>query len=144
MELKEVFTVVGKPGLYRYIANATQGIIMESLIDGKRSRVDMSANVSSLAEIAMYTNDGEFPLWKIFTAMQEHRDAILAIDKKTPKKTVIELFEKVLPNYDADRVYESNIRKAFKWFAILSELGMTDFTVTLPDQPDESHAKSDE
>lgn len=133
MELKDVFTIVGKPGLYRYVANATHGLIMESLIDGKRLKVDMSANVSTLAEIAIYTTEGEFPLWKVFNAMRDHHDEVYAIDKSTPKDTVVALFAKVLPNYDANRVYESNMRKAFRWFVLLTDKGMTDFTVKDPE-----------
>ena len=85
MELKEVYTVVGKPGLYRYVANAPHGIIMESLLDKKRLRVDMSANVSTLAEIAIYTSEGEFPLWKVLNAMRTYQKEIYAIGKTTTK-----------------------------------------------------------
>lgn len=132
MELKEVFTIVGKPGLFRYVANAAQGIIMESLLDGKRQRVDMSANVSTLAEIAIYTTEGEYPLWKVLNAMLAHRDAVLAIDKSSPKETVVALFAQIVPNYDTGRVYESNMRKIFRWFTLLSGKGMDDFTVKDP------------
>lgn len=138
MELKEVFTIVGKPGLYRYVANATHGIIMESLLDGKRARVDMSANVSTLAEIAIYTLEGEYPLWKVFNEMRDFRDEIVAIGKGTPKEEVVALFAKIVPNYDTERVYESNMRKIFRWFALLNDKGMTDFTVKDSEEGDAS------
>lgn len=146
MELKEVFTIVGKPGLFRYVANAAHGIVMESLLDGKRSRVDMSASVSTLAEIAIYTNEGEYPLWKVLNAMRDYRDEIYAIAKTTPKDTVVALFAKIVPQYDTDRVYESNMRKIFRWFTLLSEKGMTDFTVKdlkADDASDENSAERD-
>lgn len=143
MELKEVFTIVGKPGLFRYVANAAQGIIMESLLDGKRSRVDMSASVSTLAEIAIYTQEGEYPLWKVLNSMRDYRDEINAVDKATPKEAVVALFSKIVPQYDTGRVYESNMRKIFRWFTLLSEKGMSDFTVKDHEEgvaPDEDNA----
>ena len=144
MELKEVYTVVGKPGLYRYVANAPRGIIMESLLDKKRLRVDMSANVSTLAEIAIYTSEGEFPLWKVLNAMRAYQKEIYAIGKTTTKQEVVELFAKIVPNYDTERVYESNMRKVMKWYTILSDNGMNDFTTESRDEGKDAKADRQE
>ena len=104
----------------------------------------MSANVSTLAEIAIYTSEGEFPLWKVLNAMRTYQKEIYAIGKTTTKQEVVDLFAKIVPNYDTERVYESNMRKVMKWYTILSDNGMDDFTTESRDEGKDAKADRQE
>lgn len=127
MELREVLAISGQPGLYKYIANSTHGVIVESLLDGRRMNVSASAKVSALSEIAMFTEGDDVPLSQVFTNMFEYTGGQQAIShKEAPEKLKAE-FEKALPDYDRDRVHVSDIKKAFAWYNILVTAGMTDF-----------------
>lgn len=132
---------MGKPGLYRFVATGNQGIVVEALDGGKRTRLPVHANVSTLADVSFYTEAEEYPLWKALNTMREHEDAIRAIEKRTPKTEVVAIFEKVVPGYDQLRVYENDMRKAFKWFLILTDAGMTDFS---PTESEEDEAEGHE
>lgn len=127
MELKEVLAISGQPGLYKYIANSTHGVIVESLLDGRRMNVSASAKVSALSEIAMFTEGDDVPLSQVFANMFEYTGGQQAISHKESADRLKAEFEKALPDYDRDRVHVSDIKKAFSWYNILVAAGMTDF-----------------
>lgn len=121
MELKGILHIGGKPGLYKLIAQSKNGVIVESLDGKKRMPVSSSASVSSLDDIAMYTLSEEKPLREIFLELAKAEDAKPSINHKESEATLRAKFEKVLPSYDPERVYVSDIRKFFQWYNILVE-----------------------
>ena len=97
MELKDILAISGQPGLYKYVAQSTRGVIVESLLDGKRSNASASSRVSALTEISMFTEGDDIPL------------------------------AEVLPEYDRERVHLSDIKKCISWYNILVGAGFTEF-----------------
>lgn len=121
MELKGILHVGGKPGLYKLIAQSKNGVIVESLDGKKRMPVSSSASVSSLEDIAMYTLSEEKPLHEVFLAQAKMQEAKPSINHKESEATLRAKFKEVLPDYDQERVYVSDIRKFFQWYNILVE-----------------------
>lgn len=128
MELKEVLSISGKPGLYRMVAKTRGGLLVESLLDAKRLVVPMTSKVSALSDIAIFTTDGEAPLHTVFTAIKPFQKEAESLDIKRDEEGVKALFAKVLPNYAEHRVYPEVMRKVFKWFLLLTQQGMDEFT----------------
>lgn len=127
MELKEILATSGQPGLYKYVAQSSRGVIVESLINGKRMNTAASAKVSTLTEISMFTEGEDIALADVFTKIFEHTKGEAAIShKESPEKIKAE-FAAVLPDYDRERVHVSDIKKCFAWFNILVGAGMTTF-----------------
>ena len=127
MELKEILSISGQPGLYKFVAQSRNGIIVESLADGRRSNTPSTAKVSSLGEIAIFTEGEDIPLSEVFTKMYEHSGGKAVISHKSADKELKDLFGAVLPEYDRDRVHMSDIRKMVAWYNLLVAAGMTEF-----------------
>ncbi|MBQ4916291.1 DUF5606 domain-containing protein [Maribacter sp. MMG018] len=129
MGLEKILSVAGKPGLYKLITQTRTGFVAESLLDGKKISVGLRSNVSVLSEIAIYTLDEELPLREVFVKIQEKEDGKkTSISHKDEKIKLEEYFFEVLPNYDEDRVYASDIKKIIQWYNILVDKGITDFS----------------
>ena len=124
MEFNKIIAVTGKPGLFQVISQSKNAIIVESLMDKKRLAINATQNVSLLENIAIYTYEEDMPLQNVFNAMFEKTEGKEAISHKENDKKLIAFFEEVLPNYDAERVYVSNIKKVIQWFNILVNAGM--------------------
>jgi hypothetical protein len=124
MEFNKIIAITGKPGLYQVLSQSKSAIIVESLIDKKRLAINATQNVSLLENIAIYTNEEDMPLQQVFKAMYQKTEGKEAISHKESDKKLIAFFEEVLPNYDAERVYVSNIKKVVQWFTILVNSGM--------------------
>lgn len=120
MELKDVVAINGKPGLYLVKAQSKGGVIVESLIDGKKLPVAISHNLSALNEIAIYTYEKEVPLRLVFKGIAEKENYNTAISHKESEKTLVSYFREVLPNFDEERVYPSNIKKVLQWYNLLA------------------------
>lgn len=127
MELDKVMSISGKPGLYELKAQTRGGFIAESMLDGKKISVNMRHNVSLLSEIAVYTYTEEVPLREIFQKIKEKEDGGEAISHKESKQKLEEYFSEILPDYDVDRVYISDIKKIIQWYNLLVSKGVTDF-----------------
>ena len=127
MEFNKIIAVTGKPGLFQVISQSKNAIIVESLTDKKRLAINATQNVSLLENIAIYTYEEDMPLQNVFTTMFEKTEGKEALSHKENDKNLTAFFEEVLPNYDAERVYVSNIKKVIQWFNILVNTGM-DFT----------------
>ena len=128
--LTKILAIAGKPGLYKLISGNKRMVIVESLLDGKRGPVYGNAQVNALSDIAMYTDEEEVPLREVFASIQakEGTNAI-AIDVKTASSEELRNYmAQVLPNYDRDRVYNSDIKKLIQWYNILLKNNLTDFT----------------
>ena len=114
-----VLSVSGKPGLFKLIAQQKNGVVVESLLDGKRTSIPSTANVSSLGDIAIYTYEEEVPLRDVFKAMAEVTEGKEALSHKSSKDQLEDFFGEVLPKFDQERVYASDIKKVVQWFNIL-------------------------
>jgi len=129
MDLKEILSVSGKPGLFKTIAQTKTGVIIESLIDGKRLQAFASDKISSLGEISIFTKDEDLPLREVFRLIQEKNSDQPAPDAKTDDNALKAFFESILPDYDRERVYVSHMRKLVQWYNLLIANGITDFSV---------------
>lgn len=128
MTLDKILSISGKPGLYELKAQTRSGFIAESLLDGKRISVSIRHNVSLLSEIAIYTFTKEVPLREIFDKIYQKEEGKQAISHKEPKDKLEHYFSEIIPDYDADRVYASDMKKVIQWYNILQSKGMTDFS----------------
>ncbi len=129
MEFKDILAISGQPGLYLFVARSNNGVIVESLSDKKRSNATGTSKISSLAEIAIYTESEDMPLWKVMTALYKYAEGKETIGPKSDPAQLKKLFAEVLPDYDRDRVHISDIKKLVAWYNTLVAAGMTDFTV---------------
>ena len=128
MSLDKILSIGGKPGLFRLVTQTRTGFVAESLLDKKRITVGMRSNVSVLSEIAIYTLEEEVPLREVFLNIQvKEKGGKTSIGHKDDKLKLEEYFFEVLPNYDEDRVYASDIKKVIQWYNILHDNGITDF-----------------
>lgn len=124
MNLTKVLAISGKPGLYHLETQTRSGFLATSLADGKRISVGIRNNVSLLSEIAIYTFEKEVPLTEVFTNMKNFEEGKEArISPKSDGATLEEYFSQVLPNYDRDRVYASDIKKIIQWYNLLLAKG---------------------
>ena len=124
MEFSKIIAVTGKPGLFQVISQSKNAVIAESLIDNKRLAINATQNVSLLENIAIYTYEEDVPLLDIFTSIYEKTEGKEAISHKESGKKLETFFSEVLPNYDDERVYTSNIKKVIQWYNILIKAGM--------------------
>ncbi|WP_298286645.1 DUF5606 domain-containing protein [uncultured Lutibacter sp.] len=127
MELKNIVAINGKPGLYEIKAQSKGGIIVESLLDQKKFPVMATHNISALNEIAIYTYEEEVPLRIVLKSIFEKQQGENAISHKESGKVLTSFFREVLPNFDEERVYTSNIKKVLQWYNLLASKNF-DFT----------------
>lgn len=127
MELKEILAISGQPGLYKYVAQSTRGVIVESLTDGKRMNAAANAKVSALSEISMFTEGDDIALADVFTRIYDHTGGKQAVSHKEAPEKIKAAFAEVLPEYDRDRVHVSDMKKCFAWYNLLVEAGFTEF-----------------
>ncbi|MEM7187872.1 MAG: DUF5606 domain-containing protein [Bacteroidota bacterium] len=138
MSLEKILSISGKPGLYELKTQTRTGLLAESLADGKKITVSTRQNVSLLSEIAIYTLSAEVPLREVFTKIHEKENGGEAISHKATRDELEEYFFEVLPDYDEDRVYPSDIKKVVQWYNLLVKNGMTDFTEPTEEEQEES------
>ena len=122
--LKEILSISGKPGLYKLISNTSNALIVESLLDGKRFPAYSNAKIISLEDISIYTEDEDMPLKTVFKRMYEKEEGKPAINHKESSAVITNYIESVVPEYDADRVYVSDMRKMIQWYNLLLEKNM--------------------
>lgn len=127
MEIKDVLAISGQSGLFRYVARSSNGVIVESLVDGKRFNSSGTAKISALAEIAIYTEAEELPLWQLFEKIRDYAQAKPLNLPKNDSELIKKTFADVLPEYDRDLVHLSDMKKVFTWYDLLVNAGMTDF-----------------
>ena len=124
MNLDKVLAISGKPGLYLLKVQTRTGFVAESLIDGKKITVGLKSNVSLLSETSIYTNDAEMPLADVMRNIAIKEDNGPALSHKESNENMTAYFLEVLPDYDQDRVYPSDIKKVLNWYGILQAKGM--------------------
>jgi hypothetical protein len=143
MDLKEILAVSGKSGLFKIIAHNKTGVIVESMLDHKRMPVYATDKISNLEEISVFTTDKDILLKEVFKLIYEKENGGKAIDSKSDDKKLREYFEQVLPNFDKEKVYTSDIRKMFVWYNQLHENNMLDFTEKEEEKAEESDAPAE-
>ena len=124
MNLEKILAISGKPGLYELKVQTRTGFVAESMIDGKRITVGMKSNVSLLSEISVYTYNAEKPLAEIFTAIATKENEGPAISHKEDNSALVAYFVEIIPDYDQDRVYPSDIKKILNWYNTLQVKGL--------------------
>lgn len=129
--LKDILSITGKPGLYKLVNRGNNMLIVESLLDGKRMPTYARDKIVSLGEISMYTMGEDIPLAEVLTKLGEKEGLkVASIDpKKADNDQLRDFFGEVLPDFDRDRVYPSDIRKLIQWYNILIQAGITDFSI---------------
>jgi len=135
MSLEKILSISEKPGLYKMLTQTRSGFIAESLTDGKRISVNLRNNVSLLSEIAIYTLQEEVPLRDVFKKISEKENGgKTAVSHKDSKDALEEYFFEVLPEYDEDRVYVSDIKKVIKWYNTLQQNQLLDLIDSAKDE----------
>lgn len=126
-DLRRILSVSGQHGLYRYLAQARNGAVAEGLADRKRTVFTGASRITTLADIAIYTSEGEMKLADVFLAMKETLGETEPLSCKAADKDVLDFFAKAIPDYDADRFYLSHMRKVLDWYEQLVKYASLDF-----------------
>ena len=124
MNLEKILAISGKPGLYALKVQTRTGFVAESLTDGKKITVNLKSNVSLLSEISIYTYDGEKPLTEVMQRIATKENKGQAISHKEDNATLAAYFKEILPDYDEERVYPSDIKKVLNWYNTLQTKGL--------------------
>ncbi len=122
--LKEILSISGKPGLQKLISNSSNAIIVESLLDGKRFPAYSNSKIIALEDISIYTENEDMPLKEVFQRMFTKENGQTAISHKEPTEKILAYFEEIVPEYDKERVYTSDMKKIVQWYNLLVSKGM--------------------
>jgi len=121
IQLKDIMSISGKGGLFKFIAQARNGIVVESLEDNKRHVAPATARISSLEDIAIFTLEEELPLCDIFFKIYEEKEGKETLSHKSSAAELKAYFEELVPEYDEERVYVSDIKKVLQWYNQLQQ-----------------------
>lgn len=124
MSLQKILAISGKPGLYELKLQTRTGFVAESLLDGKKITVGMRSNVSLLSEIAVYTYNEEIKLAEVFKAIATKENDGASISHKEDNTVLLSYFREVMPEFDEERVYASDIKKIINWYNLLQPKGL--------------------
>ena len=129
MDLTKIVSISGYPEVFKIIKESRKGIIVESLQTGKRMQAFLHQKISSLEDIAIFTQDGDIQLKDVFRRIHEKENGGKAPDPKDiTQDEVKQYFEQILPEYDRDRVYVSDMKKVLRWYNMLLDKGLLDFS----------------
>lgn len=137
MNLSGIISIAGRPGLFKVVAQGKNNVIVESLGDGKRFPAYSSDRISALDDISVYTYDQDRPLREILRAIYDKENGQETISQKESDAKLIEYILEIVPNYDQERVYVSDIKKIFQWYNLLFKSGQ----LKLKEEVIESEAK---
>jgi hypothetical protein len=138
--LKDILAISGHGGLFKMVSQGKNAIIVESLADGKRMPAHASARISALEEISIYTDEGDVKLKEVFKRISDKEEGGTAIDAKSSNDALKNYFEQVLPEYDKERVYVSDIKKVITWYNTLHGHSLLDFS----EETEKEEEKSEE
>ena len=124
MNLEGIINISGKTGLFKIISKNKNNIIIESLLDGKRSSLNSNNNANLLDEIGIYTYEDTKPLSEVFTDIAKKENSNKSINHKSSNQQLVDYFRKIVENYDEERVYTSDIKKVIQWYNILQDNGL--------------------
>jgi len=126
--LKDILAISGYSGLYKYLKKSRNGIIVENLETQKRMNADPTARINSLEDISIYTENGDMELKEVFKAIHKHEEGGKSLNPKKAKGLELkQYFAEVIPEYDEERVYTSDIKKVLTWYNTLQRLDMLNF-----------------
>lgn len=126
MDLSKILSISGKPGLFLLVSQTKNGALVESLVDGKRQPAFSNERISSLEDISIFTTEEDVPLTKVFQTIFTKEDGKECISSKSDNKQILAYMREVLPNFDQDRVYISDMKKLFTWYNLLNSKGLID------------------
>lgn len=126
MDLSKILSISGKPGLYKLISQAKNGALIESLIDGKRHTAFANEKISSLQDISIFTTEEDVSLSFVLQEIFKKEEGKECIDPKSDTKKLIAYMKEILPTFDQDRVYASDMKKLFSWYNLLNSKGLID------------------
>lgn len=138
--LKKILSISGKSGLFELVSQGKNMLIVESLVDHKKVPAYTHEKILSLGDIAMYTENGEVPLAEVLMSMKKKEEGkpVPMNPKKAESKELTDYLASILPDYDKERVYASDIKKLITWYNILIEAGKDNFEEDLPKEEKES------
>ena len=116
MDLEGILNISGQQGLFKVVSKGNNTIIVESLTDGKKRPIHSHSEANMLAEIGIYTYDDTKPLSEIFDEISKKENGKQSISHKSPKNELTDFFREILPDYDEERVYISDIKKVLQWY----------------------------
>jgi hypothetical protein len=128
MDLSKILAITGKPGLYLVISQTKSGALVESILDKKRIPVFAAEKMSSLNDISIFTTDEDLPLKTVLKAIYDKENGGKCIDHKSDNNALKKYMEEVVPDFDKDRVYVSDIKKLFSWYNLLQQENLLDFS----------------
>jgi hypothetical protein len=126
MNLKDILSISGYSGLFRYISQGRNGVIVEGLTDNKRMNANSALRISALEDIAIFTDEKEIPLKEVLQKIFQKENGGQALDSKLTNEKIKSYFESILPDYDRDKVYVSDMKKVIMWYNILQSLNLVD------------------
>lgn len=144
MTLKDILAISGQNGLYRFVSKGRNGVIVEGLTDKKRMNASSSLRVSALEDIAIYTDEKEVPLMEVFKKIFTKENGQPSIDSKSAPDQLKSYFAEILPDYDRDKVYVSDIKKVFSWYNLLLAEKMIDLEEDKSENTEKGTAESTE
>lgn len=136
--IRKIVSIAGKPGLYKLVSQGRNMLIVEALATGRRTPAYAHDKVISLADVAIYTTEEDMPLGEVLDKVKAATDGKPVDVKAYNDADLRAYFGTILPNFDQERVYTTDIRKLFSWYNVLIAAGITDF---LPEQTDEESAE---
>ena len=128
MDLSKILAISGKPGLFKTLSQSKNGFIVESLSDGKRFTAFTHERISTLEEISIFTETDDISLKKVFKAIYDKQNGQPAALQLTDQKEIKAFFGEIVPDYDKERVYISDMKKVVNWYNILLQHNLLDFT----------------
>ena len=137
-ELEKIISVSGKSGLFKVVSAGKVAVVAESLVDGKRQPILSTQRVSTLADISMFTHEEDVSLKQVLLNMRNVYAEAEGPSSSLSGSALREEFRKVLPDFDEDRVYDSDIKKLFSWYGLLKSRDMLDFDTSEASTEDES------
>lgn len=126
-DLSKILSITGQSGLYRYVAHSRGGVIAENLTTGKRTCFSLSSRITTLADISIYTREGELRLSEVFKKIETALEGAQAPSSKADAEQVKAVFEKAVPDYDGERFYLSHMKKVVDWYNLLLKYASLDF-----------------
>jgi hypothetical protein len=144
MDLSGIISIAGKPGLYKVIAQGKNSVIVESLVNGKRIPAYATDKISALEDISIYTLESDVALADVFASLLKKFDGKEGLSHKDDVINLQEVLFEVLPEYDEDRVYPSDIKKLFQWYNLLVNAGVLTLEADEKEEPKQEEVAEEE
>lgn len=144
MDLSGIISIAGKPGLYKVIAQGKNNVIVESLVNGKRIPAYATDKISALEDISIYTLESDVALADVFASLLKRFDGKEGLSHKDDVINLQEVLFEVLPEYDEDRVYPSDIKKLFQWYNLLVNAGVLTLEANEKEEPKQEEVAEEE